>query len=1129
MAYNLGYVDAGGYNLGYTGAFTGGPSISAADDATEDQSATVTLANNEAAPTELRLGSTVVSFTFDSGVMTYTAPLLPNNPALVVEVDVDGVTISTVIAYTNTYDMTHTPGEVDADSIIPESSFGTTQLVELKVVTDADSEVLTVNWSAYDADNFESAVSDFVTAVSEVAASTDVVIGYHITETGETGTFTRTLEVEDVPADTTPDPQPEPAIVRVFDNNGATSYDLQRASGNSRCLIYIRAQTQPAFDADALAYITAVETADGQALEAGVREAINAFVVGCKADGIWDAIKASCILAGARTLTGALVPLKGAAPTNFNFVSGDYDRVTGLKGNGTTKHLNSNRNNNADPQNSQHALVFLTQAHTDGGAGSYIDSGLDTGDTLVTKSGISGRMVLRSRHPGGASLVVDNIGNPVNLVGVSRASSTQVTGRMAGQNFNFTNTSTTPSSNPIIVFARFASPVTEHTDARIAFYSIGEHLNLAQLESRVATLLAGYAASAAGGTSGGSSSINSQLSYNGVISDYHSVANNRSEGGQEDVAIDIWDEGSLPVSAGLYSFSDDTGVTVDTIKAIFELEGVPGHIDFQKIINPNITVTPGDYSINLSESLTGDLLIIGFGQSSATTSTKGSIGQTDVGVTTRLVLSYKLATQDSDQVGISNAASNSFSFAASAIRVPFGGPSTPDQFTFTDQTDVALSTVIESNAITITGVDPDTDIPVTISGGEYAVSTDGGSTFGAFTSAGSNVQLNHQIKVRVTSSGDNSTAVSATLTAGGVSDTFTVTTEAFVDETPPVITILGDNPLTITEGDTFTDPGATALDDVDGDITGSIVVTGSVDANTPGEYVLTYSATDEAGNTGTATRTVIVEAAADVTAPVVTLIGDATITLTEGDTYTEQGATAVDDVDGDLTGSIVITGTVDTSTPDTYTLTYSATDSSGNTGTATRTVIVEAAPDVTAPVVTLLGDNPITLTVGDTFTDPGATALDDVDGDVTASIVVTGAVDTGTEGTYTLTYTATDSAGNEGTATRSVVVEAAQPEPAAVFRQVEIAGSLKTATDNGDLNVWLGDRIHFETSVTDNAGAAIQEYSARLIVDGTEYDVTQDLVIIDLNTSRNTIRWQLEVFDGEASVTAGFGRLRVRR
>ena len=110
-------------------------------------------------------------------------------------------------------------------------------------------------------------------------------------------------------------------------------------------------------DADAIAYVNAVEAADGQLLEFAVGKAINDFVVGCKLDNTWPAIKASCILAGARTLTGALVPLVGTAPTNNNFASGDYNRKTGLVGNGSTKYLDSNRNNNADPQNSNHNAV----------------------------------------------------------------------------------------------------------------------------------------------------------------------------------------------------------------------------------------------------------------------------------------------------------------------------------------------------------------------------------------------------------------------------------------------------------------------------------------------------------------------------------------------------------------------------------------------------------------------------------------------------------------------------------------------------------------------------------------------------------------------------------------------------
>jgi len=103
---------------------------------------------------------------------------------------------------------------------------------------------------------------------------------------------------------------------------------------------------------------------------------------------------------------------------------------------------------------------------------------------------------------------------------------------------------------------------------------------------------------------------------------------------------------------------------------------------------------------------------------------------------------------------------------------------TPAAFSFTDVTGQPVSTVTESNIITITGVDAATDVAASITGGEYAVSTDDGATFGAYTSAATNVQLDDQIKVRVTTSANNSTGTSAAFTAGGVTDTFTATTEA---------------------------------------------------------------------------------------------------------------------------------------------------------------------------------------------------------------------------------------------------------------------------------------------------------------------------------------------------------------
>ena len=77
--------------------------------------------------------------------------------------------------------------------------------------------------------------------------------------------------------------------------------------------------------------------------------------------------------------------------------------------------------------------------------------------------------------------------------------------------------------------------------------------------------------------------------------------------------------------------------------------------------------------------------------------------------------------------------------------------------------------------------------------------------------------------------------------------------------------------------------------------------------------------------------------------------------------------------------------------------------------------------DTTAPVVTLEGDDTITIAEGDDFEDPGATATDDVDGEV--DVVVTDDLDEDVAGTYTITYTATDAAGNVGTAERTVIVE----------------------------------------------------------------------------------------------------------
>src|SRR6516164_3858799 len=112
------------------------------------------------------------------------------------------------------------------------------------------------------------------------------------------------------------------------------------------------------------------------------------------------------------------------------------------------------------------------------------------------------------------------------------------------------------------------------------------------------------------------------------------------------------------------------------------------------------------------------------------------------------------------------------------------------------------------------------------------------------------------------------------------------------DSQPPVITLVGANPLTIECHSTFTDPGATALDACAGDLTSAIVVTGTVDANTVGSYTLHYNVKDPANNAAVeVTRTVNVT---DSQPPGITVVGADPVTSECHSTFTDQGETALD-------------------------------------------------------------------------------------------------------------------------------------------------------------------------------------------------------------------------------------------
>ena len=336
------------------------------------------------------------------------------------------------------------------------------------------------------------------------------------------------------------------------------------------------------------------------------------------------------------------------------------------------------------------------------------------------------------------------------------------------------------------------------------------------------------------------------------------------------------------------------------------------------------------------------------------------------------------------------------------------------------------------------------------------------------------------------------------------------------DQTAPVISLVGASAVSIGQGATYTDAGATAMDNIDGDITNRIsmritdssgTLLAAVITRTPGVYTITYSVIDAAGNQAEISRTVTVTP--DGTAPVISLVGDAEITIAADTTYADAGATATDAVDGDITARIATSIVYNNNTPDpaddasvtavdtarvgTYTITYNVADVAGNDATAvSRRVTVE---DRTAPVITRVDDFSVSIEQGETYTDAGATARDAVDGDITDQITTTivynnntsgtgddimvTTVDTGRLGVYNITYNVEDAAGNAADPRRRRVTVTADVTPPVItlvgvspvsieqFVAYTDAGATATDTVDGDISGQI------ETTITDSSGNAI--------------------------------------------------------
>lgn len=331
-------------------------------------------------------------------------------------------------------------------------------------------------------------------------------------------------------------------------------------------------------------------------------------------------------------------------------------------------------------------------------------------------------------------------------------------------------------------------------------------------------------------------------------------------------------------------------------------------------------------------------------------------------------------------------------------------------------------------------------------------------------------------------------------------------TSIIPDTTAPVITLLGTSPIDVVQGSAYTDAGATALDNIDGNITSNITVVNPVNTAVLGTYTVTYNVSDAALNAATqVTRTVNVVAPAPLPGTLSAAdfgsvnydsglgilkgytagftLADATFAgvqsiieqLFSGTTLLQTN-TATAKVGTDITGTAIsspfdIFGTFDYLTDGYWTnvrqaeygqtlaptkVVATVTLQNGKVVTA-ENILPDTTVDIYSPVITILGNNPLNVLFQSTYVDAGATALDNVNGDLTAGIATTSNVNTNATGTYSVIYTVTDTAGNTATATRvvNVVTDIVPPvitilgsNPAQVTINTAYTDAGATALDN---------------------------------------------------------------------------------
>ena len=202
----------------------------------------------------------------------------------------------------------------------------------------------------------------------------------------------------------------------------------------------------------------------------------------------------------------------------------------------------------------------------------------------------------------------------------------------------------------------------------------------------------------------------------------------------------------------------------------------------------------------------------------------------------------------------------------------------------------------------------------------------------------------------------------------------------------------------------------------------------------------------------------------DKVSPRITLKGASSMMVHKNAIFRDPGASAIDNIDGDISSRIKVVGSVNTAMPGTYNLNYMVSDLAGNSASVSRRVLVSnvsSEGDTVPPVITLLGSNPMRVAIGSQFVDPGATALDDIDGDVSAGITVASTVNMSIAGIYKMIYKVSDAKGNQAVKARDVIV-------ATETVKIKKTGQIKSFDMNGQEGTNVHDDGYFQKGVIEN-------------------------------------------------------------